>query len=324
MFLEKSMSDTHISDFAITIKGLTKLYNIPRQKAKRSAVSDLTLNVPAGEIFGFLGPNGAGKTTTIKILLNFITATSGSATIFGTDCRDEIARLEVGYMPEQPYFPKFLTTLEVVRAHGSLSNVGWRDSKTRSEAVLRDLGMFDHRHTPLSKLSKGMTQRVAVATALVGDPKILILDEPSSGLDPVGRKELRDLLLSLKSRGKTIFLSSHLLSEMEAICDRVAVLSGGRLVGEGRPVDIVQDSELAAVEMSGLSHMDLIWRQLAGTFGTEFEMIGANVRFTVNGEAVYPFISKLTDAGGKLVSVTPLRETLEDAFLRLVEQDIAA
>jgi ABC-2 type transport system ATP-binding protein len=309
---------------AISIRGLTKLYNIPRQKTKRSAVRDLTLDVPAGEIFGFLGPNGAGKTTTIKILLNFIGATSGQASIFGVSSEDDDARRPVGYVPEQPYFPKFLTTLEVVRAHGALAGFGAKDSRVQAEDVLKDMGMFDHRHTPLSKLSKGMTQRVAVATALVGDPALLILDEPSSGLDPVGRKELRDLILSLKERGKTIFLSSHLLSEMEAICDRVAVLSGGRLVGEGRPIDIIQNSDRATVVVTDLHQMDTQWRQDAAAMKAEYDDDGVGVRFHVAGDAAYPLISKLIGHGGKLVSVTPQRETLEDAFLRLVEEDIAA
>jgi ABC-2 type transport system ATP-binding protein len=318
------MSTTIESEPAIRIEGLTKLYAVPRQKAKRSAVNDLSLDVPAGEIFGFLGPNGAGKTTTIKILLNFITANSGRASIFGIPCEDDNARESVGYVPEQPYFPKFLTTIEVVKSHGALSGFGATASRVKAEDVLKDLGMFSHRHTPLSKLSKGMTQRVAVATALVGDPKLLILDEPSSGLDPVGRKELRDLLLSLKARGKTIFLSSHLLSEMEAICDNVAVLAHGRLVGVGKPSDIVQNSEEAHVLIGGLSELDAVWRQDAAALFATFEQDGSDTRFLVPADAVYPLISRLIARGGTLISVTPRRESLEDAFLRLVEQDIAA
>jgi ABC-2 type transport system ATP-binding protein len=318
------MATNSSSETAISLSGLTKLYTVPKQKAKRSAVSNLSLDVPVGEIFGFLGPNGAGKTTTIKILLNFIAATSGKASIFGISSENDSARQPVGYVPEQPYFPKFLTTLEVVRAHGSLSGFGHTDSRVKAEYVLRDLGMFEHRHTPLSKLSKGMTQRVAVATALVGDPMLLILDEPSSGLDPVGRKELRDLLQSLKARGKTIFLSSHLLSEMESICDRVAVLSHGKLVGEGKPSEIVRGGDEAAVVVEGLLTLDTQWRHDAAEFNAEVTVSGSAVHFNVAGDAAYPLISKLIDHGGKLVSVTPKRETLEDAFLRLVEQDIAA
>lgn len=309
---------------AISISHITKLYNIPRQKAKRSAVSDLSLSVPKGEIFGFLGPNGAGKTTTIKILLNFINATSGQASIFGVSSEDDSARIPVGYVPEQPYFPKFLTTLEIVRAHGSLAGLGGKQCRIQADSVLKDIGMFDHRHTHLSKLSKGMTQRVAVATALIGDPSLLILDEPSSGLDPVGRKELRDLITGLKDRGKTIFLSSHLLSEMEALCDRVAVLSGGRLVGEGRPSEIVQNSDQAIVVVSGLDPLDAVWRIEAESLQAKCEPDGNNFRFSVLGESAYTLISQLIKHEGKLVSVTPQRETLEDAFLRLVGKDIAA
>jgi ABC-2 type transport system ATP-binding protein len=169
-----------------------------------------------------------------------------------------------------------------------------------------------------------MTQRVAVATALIGDPSLLILDEPSSGLDPVGRKELRDLITGLKDRGKTIFLSSHLLSEMEALCDRVAVLSGGRLVGEGRPSEIVQNSDQAIVVVSGLDPLDAVWRIEAESLQAKCEPDGNNFRFSVLGESAYTLISQLIKHEGKLVSVTPQRETLEDAFLRLVGKDIAA
>jgi ABC-2 type transport system ATP-binding protein len=318
------MTNSSNSIPAISIRGLTKLYNIPKQKAKRSAVTNLDLEVQDGEIFGFLGPNGAGKTTTIKILLNFIQPTSGQASLFGISSELDNARTAVGYVPEQPYFPKFLTTLEVVKAHGALAGFGIRNSRIRAEDVLQDLGMYGHRHTPLSKLSKGMTQRVAVATALVGDPKLLILDEPSSGLDPVGRRELRDLLLSLKARGKTIFLSSHLLSEMEAFCDRVAVLSGGRLVGHGKPNEIVRSTEDAVVVMDDISDKESEWRKDAAAMFANYELDGKFVRFSVSGDAVYPLISRIIGHGGRLISVTPQRETLEDAFLRLIEQDIAA
>ena len=223
---------------------------MPRQKEKRVAVDDLTLGVPQGGLFGFLGPNGAGKTTTIKMLLGFIPPTTGEAWLFDSPWAMTARASRVGYLPEQPYFPKFLSALEVVRAHAGLSGLtGGTRAKERVEGCLRQVGMWENRHMVLSKCSKGMTQRVGLASALVGDPDLLIMDEPSSGLDPVGRKELRALLTTLKNEGKTIFLSSHLLSEMESVCDRVGVMARGKLVACGTPQEITRARDEVRVQI---------------------------------------------------------------------------
>jgi ABC-2 type transport system ATP-binding protein len=301
------------------MRELTKHYPVPRQKTKRVAVDKLNLNVPVGTIFGFLGPNGAGKTTTIKVLLGFTAATAGSAWIFGKISSDDSARSAIGYVPEQPYFHKFLTAQEIVRCHGALAGFGGSDLNRRAAASLETVEMAEHALTPLSKLSKGMTQRIALASALVGDPKLLILDEPSSGLDPLGRKFLRDLLLRLRDEGKTIFLSSHLLSEMEEVCDHVGILARGKLVAAGKPSEIVEARDAVAVDIE-TPERDEVLANTVAEWGGQLESgdSGAPRRVLVPSAKVYSLIELLEKRRARLVAVVPQRESLEDAFVRLV------
>lgn len=301
---------------ALHIEHFRKEYPLPRQKAKRVAVQDLTLSVPPGVCFGFLGPNGAGKTTTIKMLLGFLPPTAGGAWIFGTPAADDDARRRVGYLPEQPYFHKFLTAQEVVRAHAGLAGVPGKNVNRRVDECLETVGMAAHRHLPLLKCSKGMTQRVGLASALVGNPDLLILDEPSSGLDPVGRKELRELLSRLKEEGKTIFLSSHLLNEMNLVCDRVGVLAGGVLVAHGTPADIVQTRDTVTVRASVPALSDEQFARDAAHLGGTWNSTSGQA--VVPPDAVFRLLGALNARGGTLLSVEPGRETLEEAFLRLV------
>ena len=305
---------------AIQIHRFTKEYPVPRQKEKRVAVNDLNLEVPAGGLFGFLGPNGAGKTTTIKMLLGFLPPTSGEAWIFGKPVGEVAARQSVGYLPEQPYFPKFLSAQEVVGAHASLSGLSGKRAKEQAERSLRQVGMWDNRHMILSKCSKGMTQRVGLASALVGDPNLLIMDEPSSGLDPVGRKELRELLTALKNDGETIFLSSHLLSEMEPVCDRVGVMARGRLVACGTPKEITRTVDEVRVQIEKDERDDYLTSQVE-TWGGSVERAasGGAAILRVPAAAVYKVMGLLEARRARLIAVSPQRETLEDAFLRLVE-----
>ena len=304
---------------AIQIQHFTKEYPVPRQKEKRLAVSDLTLSVPAGGLFGFLGPNGAGKTTTIKMLLGFLPPTSGDAWLFGRPVSDVAARQSVGYLPEQPYFPKFLSALEVVQAHAGLSGLSGKRAKEQTERSLRQVGMWDNRHMILSKCSKGMTQRVGLASALVGNPDLLIMDEPSSGLDPVGRKELRELLTTLKNEGKTIFLSSHLLSEMEPVCDRVGVMARGKLVACGAPQEITQVFDEVRVQIEQDECDDYLAFQVKDWGGqVEQSLSGSGATLRVPASLVYKVMGLLESRRARLIAVSPQRETLEDAFLRLV------
>lgn len=304
---------------AIQIQNFTKEYPIPRQKEKRVAVNNLTLDVPAAGLFGFLGPNGAGKTTTIKMLLGFLPATSGEAWLFGRSVDDVAARQAVGYLPEQPYFPKFLSALEVVNAHAGLSGLSGKQAKGQTERVLRQVGMWDNRHMILAKCSKGMTQRVGLASALVGNPKLLIMDEPSSGLDPVGRKELRELLLALKNDGKTIFLSSHLLSEMESVCDRVGVMAHGKLVATGTPSEITRVCDEVRVQIEQDERDDILIRQVESWGGAVEQSAASGAAILrVPAAVVYKVMGLLEQRRARLITVSPQRETLEDAFLRLV------
>jgi len=305
-------------DTAIRIQQFTKEYPIPRQKEKRVAVSDLTLAVPTGGLFGFLGPNGAGKTTTIKMLLGFLPPTVGEAWLFDRPVGDDRARQRVGYLPEQPYFPKFLSALEVVKAHAGLSGLSGNRAKERIELCLRQVNMWDNRHMILSKCSKGMTQRVGLASALVGDPDLLIMDEPSSGLDPLGRKELRELLTALKNDGKTIFLSSHLLSEMESVCDRVGVMARGKLVACGTPAEITRAGDGVRVQIEQAERDEVLNTQIAD-WGGSVETAGEGSAYLrVPSALVYKVMGLLETRRARLVAVTSQRETLEDAFLRLV------
>jgi ABC-2 type transport system ATP-binding protein len=317
-FLQEEKERDTMSESAIRIQNFTKEYPVPRQTQKRVAVDDLTLDVPSGGLFGFLGPNGAGKTTTIKMLLGFIPPTKGGAWLFDKPVWDDDARQRIGYLPEQPYFPKFLSATEVVRAHAGLSGLGGARAKDRADDCLRTVGMYDNRHMPLSKCSKGMVQRVGLASALVGDPDLLILDEPSSGLDPLGRKELRALLSKLKAEGKTIFVSSHLLSEMESICDRVGVLARGKMVACGAPTEITQTRAEVAVQIEAAERDEVLAQEIATLGGRIDTPEGGRTNLFVPSALVYRVLGLLEARRAKLVAVMPQRESLEDAFLRLV------
>jgi len=308
-----------MSHHAIRIEHFSKEYQRSPRDEKRVAVDDLTLDVPQGVLFGFLGPNGAGKTTTIKTLLGFIPATKGNAWIFNVPVGDESSRQRVGYLPEQPYFPKFLTAQEAVMVHAGLSGKHGKAGRDCAERTMKRVGMWDYRKMPLSKCSKGMVQRVGLATALVGDPSLLILDEPSSGLDPVGRKELRELLAELQTEGVTVFLSSHLLSEMESLCNRVGILCKGKLVACGTPDEIVQSRDEVAVHIEQSERDEVLAQQVVSLGGT-VEAVPDSRRATVlvPSELVYSVMQLLDKHRARLVSVSTKRETLEDAFLRLV------
>ena len=204
------------------------------------ALAGLNLSVNAGEVFGFLGPNGAGKTTTMNVLLGFVNATSGTAQLFGVDVRQPIARQRIGYLPELTYYYKFLTAEEILRFYAKIFKIPKGEIESRIDAVLKLVELHDARKRLIKTYSKGMQQRVGLAQALINNPDLLILDEPTSGLDPIGRMQVREIILRLKNEGKTVFFSSHELGEVETVCDRVAILSGGELKAEGSVSDLTQ------------------------------------------------------------------------------------
>lgn len=298
---------------AISTFGLTKVYKLKRGGTK-TAIQSLDLDIRQGEIFGFLGPNGAGKTTMIKTLLGFIRPTSGRAEIFGMPVDQHEARRAVGYLPEQPYFHKFMTPVEIVSMHAGLASVPRRERKAHVWEIIHMVGLTELACNPVSKLSKGQVQRIGLAQALVGDPRALILDEPASGLDPLGRRQIRDLLIHQREMGRTIFLSSHLLSEIETVCDRVAVLSHGNLTATGTPDEIKEGGELIAVTTRGLRAETLA--KVDGLGAQAYYSEGDNI-VKIDSSGVYELIDILREAGLPLISVVPERESLEEAFLRL-------
>jgi ABC-2 type transport system ATP-binding protein len=213
----------------ITIEGITKDFMMGLRAKRVRALDELTLMIPKGEVFGFLGPNGAGKSTSIKILLNLIYPSKGSASIMGKDVGDKDVRRFVGYLPENPYFYDYLTAEELLWFGGKTSGLTKKEINERSELLLNKVNLYDAKKRPLRTYSKGMVQRAGLALALVHNPEVVILDEPMSGLDPIGRKMVGDLILELKSQGKTVFFSSHILTDIERFCDRVGIIIGGRL-----------------------------------------------------------------------------------------------
>jgi ABC-2 type transport system ATP-binding protein len=227
----------------ININQLTKAYLLGLGQTKIVALEGLDLEVKEGEVFGFLGPNGAGKTTTIKILVGLMRPTSGTAQLFGEEGSNAKVRSKIGFLAESPYFYEYLTALEFLAFYGQLFDLSKNDIKQRSSALLKQVGLESSENVQLRKFSKGMLQRIGIAQALINDPELVILDEPMSGLDPIGRKEMRELMRALKSQGKTIFFSSHIIHDVEVICDRVGILVHGKLLAIGRIDEIVEEKE---------------------------------------------------------------------------------
>jgi ABC-2 type transport system ATP-binding protein len=228
---------------AVEIQNLKKVYEAGVGQREIMALDGISLAVVQGEVFGFLGPNGAGKTTTIKILVGLIQQTSGTAKLFGKDINNAETRSNIGFLAESPYFYEYLTAEESLSFYGQLFDLSKNEIKSRSSALLKQVGLESSANVQLRKFSKGMLQRIGIAQALINDPELIILDEPMSGLDPIGRKEMRELIQSLKVQGKTIFFSSHIIHDVEMICDRVAILVHGKLLAVGRIDEITSESE---------------------------------------------------------------------------------
>src|SRR5213078_3699596 len=228
-----------MSNAAVAVRGLTKIFPVPLRRQSIIAVRDLDLRVEAGEVYGLLGPNGSGKSTTLKIILGLVSPTRGRTEIFGRDSRLVESREAVGFLPENPYFYKFLTGAETLRFFGRLCGMTGATLKSRVNELLDLVGLDKARHRRLGTYSKGMLQRIGLAQALIHDPRLVVLDEPTAGVDPAGSREIRDLILDLKRRGITVLLSSHLLAQAQEICDRVGVLADGALVREGRLQELI-------------------------------------------------------------------------------------
>jgi ABC-2 type transport system ATP-binding protein len=297
---------------ALEILGLAKSYSVGFWRKKlRPALHPLSLSVKEGETFGFLGPNGAGKTTTLKLLMGIIFPTAGSAKILGRDFRDPEVKREVGFLPEQPYFYDYLTAPELLDYYARLSGVTEAERQKRISTLLERVGLADVGHKQLRKFSKGMLQRVGIAQAVIHDPKLIFLDEPMSGLDPIGRREMRELLQSLKDEGKTLFLTTHILSDAEALCDRVAVIHEGELRGIG----VVEDLTSKTADKT-----ELVWQGVhvvasLSSLLEETHVTGDIVRAVASSTDTDFLLEKLRQQGGRVISVTPLHGTLEDYFV---------
>lgn len=300
---------------AIEIRELTKSYSVGFwRKTITTGLRSLSLDVREGEVFGCLGPNGAGKTTTLKILMGLIFPTSGSARILGREIGDAEVKRQIGFLPEQPYFYDYLTAMELLEYYAALSEVEPKHRRAKAEAMLARVGLADAANTQLRKFSKGMLQRVGIAQAIVHDPKVVFLDEPMSGLDPVGRREVRDLIESLNDEGKTVFFSTHILSDAEALCDRVAVLHKGELRG----IEVVSDLLAAArgkveVTWQGLAEIPAIRGR-----SDDYRTTGQSSRAVIDDADLEGALDAVRRAGARIVSVTPVHGTLEDYFLKKI------
>jgi ABC-2 type transport system ATP-binding protein len=297
---------------AIEILGLEKTYSVGfwRKRPKR-ALSPLQLTVEEGEVFGFLGPNGAGKTTTLKLLMGLVFPTGGSARILGQEWTNPAVKAQIGFLPEQPYFYDYLTAHELLEYYGQLSGVPAKDRKKRVEQVLQQVGLRDVQGVQLRKFSKGMLQRVGISQAILHDPKLVFFDEPMSGLDPIGRREVRDLMAQLKHEGKTVFFSTHILSDAEALCDRVAIVHKGELRGVGAIEDLTSTVQ---------GKVEVLWQgsQVPASMkalGAECHVSGDRVRAIINENQQDAAIDTLRRERLRLIAVTPVRTSLEAYFV---------
>jgi ABC-2 type transport system ATP-binding protein len=301
---------------AIEIENLTKDYEVGFwRKRKVRALDGLSLSVEAGHIFGFLGANGAGKTTTLKLLMRLIYPTAGSARILGHDIRDVSVHARIGYLPENPYFYDYLTPREFLDYCGQLFGLDQQTRRTRTEELLARVNL-DNRSwkRQLRKFSKGMLQRVGLAQALINNPEVVFLDEPMSGLDPVGRREVRDLIASLRAKGKTVFMSSHILSDIEVLCDSVAILKHGKLAHAGS-IEQLRAQEANLIEVVATGAEPEVLKQKLGDHA-RVTADASGVRIQVQDEKeVDAVIAALRQSNGKLVSVQPVKQSLEDLFV---------
>ena len=304
---------------AIETFDLTKDYPVGFwRKRPRRALDRLSLQVERGEVFGFLGPNGAGKTPTLKLLLQLVFPTAGRARLLGRPLGDPAAKSRLGYLPEQPYFYDYLSAEELMDYFGGLFGLGLSERRRRTNALLDEVGIGAERRLQLRKFSKGMLQRVGIAQALLNEPELVILDEPMSGLDPLGRRDVRGLILRLRDRGCTVFFSSHVLSDAETLCSKVAILAKGCLVASGRLSDMLA-LQVRGWELVVADTPDALVAAL-GTRATRVVRIGEG-RFSLElplGAPPERIVADLTAAGAKLVSLNPLHETLEDFFVQQV------
>lgn len=283
---------TTANETVLACSGLTKDFTDIWGRPTVRSLENLNLTVRRGEVFGLLGPNGAGKTTTIKLILGLIFPTSGSVRVLGADPRDVEAKQKIGYLPEESYLHRFLNADETLDFYGRLFDLSKAERRERTDKLIERVGLSHARRRPLKEYSKGMVRRVGLAQCLINDPELILLDEPTSGMDPIGSREIKDLILDLKAQGKTVLLSSHLLGDVEDVCDRVAMLYKGRLQLEGRVSELLEAKDVTEVAVKNLSEAAL-----------------AEVQKIVARE------------GGEVVGSQRRKERLENLFMRVVERE---
>lgn len=299
----------------IEVQNLRKTYRQGFWMRQVEAVKGISFDVDRGDIFGFLGPNGAGKTTTIKVLTGLIAATSGAATLFGLPVSSPKARRRLGFLPENPYIYPYLTPREFVRLSARLAGLGAGAARSRTEAVLDQVGITYAADRPVRRLSKGMVQRAGIAASLVADPELIIMDEPMSGLDPVGRKEVRDLILAEQQQGRTIFFSTHILSDVETLCDRVAILRQGQVVVRGKLSDLLK-LDVKRTDVTFLNTSES-FDELVQGLGLKFRRVRNRCVVEVEGEQkLSELLAQASQANAQVVEVLPRHESLEDLFVR--------
>ncbi|HEY3317251.1 MAG TPA: ABC transporter ATP-binding protein [Coriobacteriia bacterium] len=300
---------------AIEVQGARKLYPARLFGQPRLVVDDVSLRVGEGTIHGLLGPNGAGKTTTLKMLLGLVRPSAGTFRVGGMDSTSPAGRASLGFLPEQPYFPAQLTATEALRLYGRLVGLARAEIRAETERLLALVGLEGRGHESLSRFSRGMLQRLGVAQALLGDPRVVVLDEPASGLDPIGQRDMRNLMLALRDEKRTVLLSSHQLSEVEAVCDRVTIVNRGRVAAEGHIDDLLSVAGYTSIRARGLSDplppaLQALVEDVASSGGTWiFSVAEADVRRAVD---------LVDDAGGVVIAVNPKRDSLEDYFSRML------
>ena len=304
---------------AVEAVGLTKVFARAFGRRRVVALDGLDLKVAQGQIFGLLGPNGAGKTTLVKVLLSIVTATGGSARVLGRDVSDVGNRARIGYLSENPRYPAYLTAAQVLDYFGRLSGIGGADRAHRIDELLALVKMDRWRGTKVAKYSKGMAQRLGIAQALINDPDLVFFDEPTDGVDPIGRREIRDILVDLSRRGKTIFLNSHLLSEVELVCDTVAILNHGRLVRYGSVQELTADAHRYRLEVEGLS--EEVEREIAeiALFSSRKDRC-LDVSLN-NLDELNRIIDLLRAEHVQIGAVVPQKTSLEEMFVNVIEAE---
>jgi ABC-2 type transport system ATP-binding protein len=302
-----------MNDVVMRAEGLAKTFRLDFFRKQVQAVKQVSFEVHRGEVFGFLGPNGAGKTTTLKMLMGLVRPTRGRVEVLGRPVPDVEAQRRLGYLPESPYFYEYLTAEEFLDLVGALFDLPGPERRRRRDRLIGRVGLEHARGRPLRKFSKGMLQRVGIAQALMGDPELVVLDEPMTGLDPLGRKEIRDLILELKQEGRTVFFSTHILPDVEMTCDRVAMIFSGQLRSVG-PLASLLSARLLSTEVvlrpgaGGLPPLPAGARKWQSPDGVSVEL--------PEGTDVDAFLASALGAGAGVLAVSPRKESLEDIFLR--------